>query len=328
MRRTLQADRATDRIVNDEAVLNGTYTLMADVSEFQSDIIDSVYLIWSQAIIIRAAFGAAHDDRAWYGGQRRAALHAGGAKFIGIYQYLVAGQDGATQARAFARLVGALQPGEVLIADFEEGQKAMLTAWYNEMLALGYPNQYLWTYTGLNFGTLHDVLPVQWIAAYQGIEPSSPHILWQFTDNLSIPGVGTTDCSVYHGTIDQLAGLAYQPSRPTSNWTFDVVQNLNVVGIGPSSVKVSFGAPSGFLGTPPTPAPGVAGYEMAMSPGASLSYNVDSYPRWLDKGANPEQWQVGSLQASKQYTLGIRAALHDRSHSGPWAKATFWTKSS
>lgn len=186
-----------------------TVTYLADVSEFQPDVVDVVYLAWSHAIVIRAAYGDAHDDQAWYGGTRRAALHAGGVKFLGIYQYLVATQDGGAQANALHDLVGPLQPGEVLIADFETGVRTTLTAWYNRMLALGYPGRYLWTYTGLNFGQAQGVLPVEWIAAYGQGEPTTPHKLWQFSSSYSVPGVGTCDCSVFHGSIDELAALGY-----------------------------------------------------------------------------------------------------------------------
>jgi hypothetical protein len=185
--------------------------LLADVSEFQPDIADAAYLAWSKAVVIRAMYGDAHDDKAWYGGQRRADLHAGGARFIGIYQYIVAGQPGAAQADALRAIVGDLKAGEVIIADFEEGDRAVLTAWYNEMHKLYGPAvyPYLWTYSGLNFAQANGVLPVEWVAAYGQAEPASPHKLWQFTDAYPVPGVGAADCSVYHGTIDQLAALAY-----------------------------------------------------------------------------------------------------------------------
>lgn len=58
-------------------LFTGTYTLLADCSEFQPDIADLTYLKWSKAIVIRAAYGDQHDDAAWYGGARRADLHAG-----------------------------------------------------------------------------------------------------------------------------------------------------------------------------------------------------------------------------------------------------------
>lgn len=190
------------------AVFSGTYTLLADISEFQPDIADAAYLKWSKAIVIRAAYGDAHDDTAWYDGARRADLHTGGAQFIGIYQYLVAGQPGQVQAQALHAIVGNLKAGEVLIADFEEGPHSLLTAWYDEMLTLGYPGKYLWVYTGLNFGQAQGALPVQWLADYTTVEPASAHTLWQFTDSYPVPGVGTADCSVYHGSISQLAALA------------------------------------------------------------------------------------------------------------------------
>lgn len=185
-------------------------TLLADVSEFQPNVVDATYLAWSKAIIIRCAYGAAHDDKAWYGGERRDLLHSGGARFVGIYQYLVDFQSGAAQAQAFHRIVGPIRPGEVFIADYEEGGRALLTAWYNQMLGLYGRGiaPYLWTYTGLAFGEAQGVLPVEWIAAYGSTEPFERHKLWQFTDAYQVPGVGSCDCSVFRGTIDQLAALA------------------------------------------------------------------------------------------------------------------------
>lgn len=192
------------------SLLGGLNVLVADVSEFQPDVVDAVYLQWSKAIVIRAAYGDAHDDKAWYGGQRRSDLHTGGAQFVGIYQFLVPGQSGAAQAQAFHKLVGPIQHGEVFIADFEQGQRKMLTDWYNEMYKL-YPTAvrpYIWTYTDESFGQSEGVLPVEWIAKYGGVEPASKHKLWQFTASFHVPGVGVTDCSVFHGSISQLAALA------------------------------------------------------------------------------------------------------------------------
>lgn len=193
---------------------SGPSVLLADCSEFQPSIADAAYLRWSEAIVVRATYGAVHDDRAWYGGQRRQALHDGGVRFLGIYAYLVASQPAAAQAQAFHDLVGALRPGEVLIADYEEGARSQLTGFYNEMSSL-YGQAilpHLWTYSGLWFGQANGVLPVQWIAAYQDKEPATPHTLWQFTSDYEVPGVGVADCSVYRGPIAQLAALAYQPA--------------------------------------------------------------------------------------------------------------------
>ena len=188
--------------------------LLADVSEFQPDIADATYLRWSKAIVIRALYGT-RVDKAWYGGARRDALHAGGARFIGIYAYIRGGQDVTAQAKALISLLGHLRPGEKVIADIEEGtgsQQARWVTWAKTVnAALKDPP---WDYSGLNFAADHGLQPVTWVAAYGTREPDPPHQLWQFTDAFKVPGVGTCDCSVFHGSIDDLAALAYQGTRP------------------------------------------------------------------------------------------------------------------
>ena len=72
---------------------------LADVSEYQPEINDATYVTWSHGIMIRALYGDAHVDDAWYGGARRADLHTAGIEFLGIYQYLVSGQSGTSQAQ-------------------------------------------------------------------------------------------------------------------------------------------------------------------------------------------------------------------------------------
>lgn len=192
----------------------GPSVLLADISEFQPDIADAAYLAWSKAIVIRAAYGT-RTDAAWYGGARRSQLLAGGAQFLGIYQYLVAGQDAAAQARALVSIIGKLNKGEVVICDLEEGagnQHARLSAWATVIGgALG---DAPWCYSGLWFAQSAGIAPVAWVAAYQSAEPAPPHRLWQFTDAYKVPGVGTCDCSVFHGTMAQLAALAHGGSQP------------------------------------------------------------------------------------------------------------------
>jgi hypothetical protein len=193
----------------------GPSVLLADVSEFQPDIADAAYLAWSKAIVIRAAYGT-RTDAAWFGGQRRSLLLSGGARFLGIYQYLTAGQDAAAQARALVSILGGkLNKGEVVIADLEEGsgdQAGRLAAWSRVIKAeLG---DEPWSYSGLFFGASAGIAPVDWVAAYQASEPAAYHRLWQFTESFRVPGVGTCDCSVFHGTIDQLAALAHGGTAP------------------------------------------------------------------------------------------------------------------
>jgi hypothetical protein len=200
---------------------SSTRCLLADISEFQPDLHDAAYLAWSKAIIIRAMYGDAHDDRAWFGGARRAALHAGGVQFLGLYQYLVAGQDAAAQAHALVDLLGPLRPGEVPICDLEEGdgnQASRYGAWRAVVVGaypqlkdtpLGGPL----LYSGLNFAATHGLRP-DWVAAYQSTAPAMPHVLWQFSASFQVPGVGIADCSVYLGTVADLRALVTPKSRP------------------------------------------------------------------------------------------------------------------
>ena len=223
----------------------GTPTvLLADVSEFQQDINDAAYLKWSKAIVIRAAYGAQHTDHAWFGGQRRDLLHAGGARFVGIYQYVVAGQDPARQAAALVSLIGKLRPGEKIIADIEEGSGNLRDTWriWSSEVA-GATGDDPWVYSGLNFASVHGLAPVNWVAAYQRAEPSPRHALWQFTDKFAVPGVGSADCSLFHGTIDQLAALAHggtrpEPPPPVIPWTETMISNLPTLSFGSTGQDV------------------------------------------------------------------------------------------
>jgi hypothetical protein len=192
--------------------------LLADISSWQPDIADAAYLAWSRAVVVRAMYGTTVDG-AWYGGARRADLHAAGALFTGFYQYLRAGQDAAAQAHALTGLIGNLRQGEKLICDIEEGPtgaqagrwrqwKAVITAAYGQAADP-------WLYAGLSFAAVAGLDP-QWVAAYRAVEPGGNHVLWQFSDAYPVPGVGTADASVYHGTIEQLAAHGWQaaPVKP------------------------------------------------------------------------------------------------------------------
>jgi putative peptidoglycan binding protein/glycosyl hydrolase family 25 len=193
----------------------GPRVLLADISVWQPNI-TGAYLAWSKAIIFRAMYGT-QVDRAWYGGQRRDFLHAGGAMFTGIYAYLVAGLDAAAQAHALVRLVGNLRPGEKLICDIEEGpasaQAARWRQWSAVITAAYGPRAMPWLYSGLSFGQSAGLSP-HWVAAYRATEPGGNHLLWQFTDAYPVPGVGVCDASVFRGTIGELAALGWPATGP------------------------------------------------------------------------------------------------------------------
>ena len=242
--------------------------LLADCSEFQPDIADTAYLRWSQAIVVRALYGT-RVDKAWYGGARRDALHAGGARFVGIYAYIRGDQDVTAQAKALISLLGTLRPGEKVIADIEEGpgsQQARWVTWAKVIdAALHDPP---WDYSGLSFAAAHGLQPVTWVAAYGPREPEPPHQLWQFTDAFTVPGVGTADCSVFHGTIDDLAALAYQGERP-QGWhgeyvtagQYSLAQLAAKLGTVPSALLRMTAVHYGTLGN------ALAAYENALHAG-------------------------------------------------------------
>jgi GH25 family lysozyme M1 (1,4-beta-N-acetylmuramidase) len=203
-------------------------TLLADVSEFQPDINDDAYIKnFSEAIIIRAAYGAHHDDHAWFGGDRRKQLHDRGIKFLGIYQYITAFEDVTAQAREFCRLIGSLRNGEVAVADIEEGSGSQSNRWrtWSHVVQSELGDE-PWNYSGENFAATTGLAPVDWIAAYRSSEPAAPHKLWQFTSTFRVPGVGTSDCSVFHGPVDELAALAHGGRKPQTDWTEEAIMAL------------------------------------------------------------------------------------------------------
>lgn len=267
-----EAPAAVPRLAAHGAAAGPEGTLLADVSEFQPDIADATYLRWSQAIVIRALYGT-RIDKAWYGGARRDALHAGGARFIGIYAYIT-GQDITAQAKALISLLGTLRPGEKVIADIEEGpgsQQARWVTWAKAInAALGDPP---WDYSGLNYAAAHGLQPVTWVAAYGTAEPAAPHKLWQFTDQFTVPGVGVCDCSVFHGSIDELAALAYQPvpaktapaaafhGEYTTAGQFSLAQLAAKLGVPPAALLRMTAVHYGTLGD------ALAGYENALHAG-------------------------------------------------------------
>lgn len=197
------------------AATAGQVVYLADVSEFQPNVVDAVYARWSKAIVIRAMYGSAHIDHAWYSGARRAALHSYGMQFIGIYQYVTAFQDAKAQAQALAKLLGHLENGETVIADIEEGSGGQHDRWmtWKQTIAaeLGWHDPM--DYSGANFAAAHGLAPVDWVASYGGPEPPVPHTLWQFTDALAVPGVGTCDCSVHYGPISDLVARTYGAAK-------------------------------------------------------------------------------------------------------------------
>lgn len=146
-------------------------------------------------------------------------------KVRGFYLYLVADRDAVTQATEAAKAIGRLQPGEFCVVDIEVGsgdQKARAEAACATFDRLC--GGRAWVYSGLSFYSTHlaGLNRPLWIAAYRADEPTSPkHVLWQHSDAEPHPGVGACDCSIFHGTVDQLRALVTPSEAPTdAPWWF------------------------------------------------------------------------------------------------------------
>lgn len=211
--------------------------LLPDVSEFQSPAEGSAP-DWAGikarnggAAIIRVGYGNAHLDGMLV--SNRAKIKSLKFGFTGLYQYLRAGQDVRSQARAFIKWIGpALNPGEIPILDLEEGngdQSGRASQWFGIIdTAYGLTCRPLpersWLYSGENFAETHGLAPIfasarrTWVAAYRDTEPALGHTLWQCTNGkagahrTNWPGCGFCDTSVYHGTLAQLAAVVHRSS--------------------------------------------------------------------------------------------------------------------
>jgi GH25 family lysozyme M1 (1,4-beta-N-acetylmuramidase) len=299
--------------------------LLSDVSAWQANIADAAYLRWSRAVAVRAMYGTT-VDRAWYGGARRDNLHAGGALFIGIYQYLVAGQDAGAQARALVNLVANLRQGEKLVCDIEEGpadqQAARWQEWSAVITGAYGPAADPWLYAGLNFAAAAGLSP-QWLAAYRAAEPPGSQLLWQFSSSYPVPGVGTADCSLFHGTIDELAALGWQGTPvsppPPADWTYGAPRNLAVTP-GHHDFHAAWSAPAGAPAAPDH-------YLLWVYQGTACNRQtlVAKYPR--DEHGTATSPDPGGLTPGTTYTLHVSAFGPGGAHSAPdvFASAVFTT---
>ena len=199
---------------------------LADVSEFQT--VDwAKYGAANPVVIIRAAvtYWSKTQNKTVYRADNKFAANLAGARahtqVRGFYQYMDATADPAVAARSFMAVVGPLQPGEFVILDIEEGagdQRGRRQTWLNTVRGLN-KTVIEWTYTGMWFARQHlSGVRVDWMAAYQGAEPTDAHSLWQSTDKQSFAGISAPcDGSRYNGTLDQLKALVgAAPAKPST----------------------------------------------------------------------------------------------------------------
>jgi hypothetical protein len=217
-----------------------TDTKMPDVSEFQTVSAGSAPN-WAGikkqnggAGIIRVGYGNAHLDHMFV--SNYTALKANKFPFIGLYHYVVAGQDIASQAKAFCAWIGpasAIFPGTVFMMDLEEGagnQSSRANAWLNavdhfyglDKLPL---DRRSWLYSGQSFAVSQGLAPIfnsarhTWVASYKATETGLlPHTLWQSTNGVvganitSWAGAGRCDTSIGHHSVAEFAAMGWKGS--------------------------------------------------------------------------------------------------------------------
>lgn len=202
-----------------------TDLLIPDLSEFQPHAdMPGIKRVNGGAAVIRACYGTHHPDAVF--ARLRADAHD--YAFLGIYQYLVAGQDVTAQAEAFAAIVGRLGPHEFPVLDLEEGegnQEPRALTW--GVLVTAALGKRPWLYSGENYAEAHGLAAIfngpevhTWVAAYRSTEPALGHTLWQCTNGITgahitdWPGAGKCDTSVYHGTLAELSALVTSKPAP------------------------------------------------------------------------------------------------------------------
>jgi hypothetical protein len=190
-------------------------------------------------------------------------LKANNFPFIGLYHYLVAGQDAVSQAKAFCAWIGpasAVFPGTVFMLDLEEGsgnQSSRANAW------LGYVDHFYgldklplnmrsWLYSGNSFAQTQGLTPIfnsarhTWVASYKATETGLlPHTLWQSTNGVvganitNWAGAGRCDTSIAHHSVSELAAMGWRAGivkppveiiTPPSTTAYPAPTNLSMSG--------------------------------------------------------------------------------------------------
>jgi len=220
--------------------------LLPDVSEFQTGPTAPNWVgIKKQnggAGICRVGYGSHHLDHMFV--TNYTSLKTNHFSFIGLYHYLIASQDAATQAAQFCAWVGppsAIAPGTVFMCDLEEGggnQFGRANSWLDHVdkfynLDSKPLNVRSWLYSGQSFAVAAGLSPIfnsarrTWVASYKATEAGLlPHTLWQSTNGkvganiTNWAGCGKCDTSQYNGTLAQLAATGWDTPAPPVDHRF------------------------------------------------------------------------------------------------------------
>lgn len=190
------------------------------------------------AVIIRASFGTVGGvmPDAQFGRNRDLARVKAVPR--GFYHFAYPGRSmGTVQATALAKLLGPLQPGEIVALDMEsettQGRALVATdvAWAVEfcttfrlqtgVLPLLYTDSS--TLRRFDWTPVRDLGVRLWVASY-GADTGSPgtppatapwgkHALWQYSQNAKLAGFRKVDASLMDGTVADFCAMG-RPSQP------------------------------------------------------------------------------------------------------------------
>jgi GH25 family lysozyme M1 (1,4-beta-N-acetylmuramidase) len=238
--------------------------LFPDISEFQNQTPNKADLRaireLTPAIILRVAYGQYHLDQAFM--QWREEVHALDFKLIGLYHYLVVGQDSGSQASQYCTWLQKLEPNEIPILDLEEGngsQSARAVTWFNvvdpyfglDKLPL---NNRSWLYSYTDFVNNHGLRGIfnsdrhTWLASYRDTEPNEPlHTLWQSSDGrvgantMKWPGIpAECDTNQYNGTIEQLVAATFPHKAPPVTTGGPKVWNIHATDVESARLTIAW----------------------------------------------------------------------------------------
>lgn len=182
--------------------------LIGDVNDAHPVTDWSAYRHFSPVLIAKMTQGTSFVAPT-FAAHRAGAAKAGLTAF-GMYHFWQPGEDPVAQAELAVKTVGKLAdaPVEWLVLDVETGTDI---ADYHAFCAhadaaLG---RRTWLYGGAQLTSSVTIRP-RWIARYFDMTDDPAHapgigeVLWQFSDQYAVPGVGAADCSVFRGTVEQL----------------------------------------------------------------------------------------------------------------------------
>ena len=165
--------------------------------------------------------GASHDDKAWYGGGRRAALHAGGARLPRDLHLPLAAARTARRRRSAFHRPRRRRPSPARCSSrtsrkAHAGADRLVQRDARRRTAQA-SHRTCGPTPASTSGRPQACCRSSGSPTTPASRRASPHLMWQFTDALpACPGSASADCSVFGGPVSQLAARAWQGRSRTA----------------------------------------------------------------------------------------------------------------